>query len=268
MRWHEEGRTEDGLFRHPADSPAWKDFDNRHIQFGAESQSVRLALATDGFNPFRSLNCNHSTCPVVLIPQNLPPWMCMKQHNFILSLLIPGRYAPGNDIDVYMEPLVDDLDFIWHEGIRTYDVSKGEFFQLHGAILSTIDDFPGLGYIHECVTPGEVACPDCHLETCSLRLTKGGKSCYVGHRRFLDANHRLRSDAKSFDVTTEFRAAPSLLSGEDILRRTEHIKVVFVKDPTARKSTKKRKKRDPPKSVLFCSGYPIGRIYCCDPILM
>ncbi|XP_042477777.1 uncharacterized protein LOC122059160 [Macadamia integrifolia] len=30
MRWHKEGRTNDGKIRHPADSKAWKDFDRRH----------------------------------------------------------------------------------------------------------------------------------------------------------------------------------------------------------------------------------------------
>lgn len=68
---------------------------------------------------------------------------------------------------------------------------------MHAAILGTISDFPGLGYVHGCVTSGGVACPDCHLETCSIRLTKGSKNCYRGHHRFLDANHRFLLDAKS-----------------------------------------------------------------------
>jgi hypothetical protein len=36
MRWHHEGRTKDGMLRHPADSPAWKNFakEPRNIRFG------------------------------------------------------------------------------------------------------------------------------------------------------------------------------------------------------------------------------------------
>ncbi|XP_050233461.1 uncharacterized protein LOC126681949 [Mercurialis annua] len=30
MRWHKEGRKEDGVLRHPADSLAWKNFDEKH----------------------------------------------------------------------------------------------------------------------------------------------------------------------------------------------------------------------------------------------
>lgn len=78
MRWHAEERTDDGVFRHPVDSLAWKDFDHWNIDFSNDCRSVRLGLASDGFNPFRTMNIVHSTWPVVLIPYNLPPWMCMK----------------------------------------------------------------------------------------------------------------------------------------------------------------------------------------------
>jgi hypothetical protein len=61
--------------------------------------------------------------------------MCMKQSNFILSLLIPGRNGLGSDMDVYFQPLVDDLLDMFVNGARTYDASKGEFFKLRDALL-------------------------------------------------------------------------------------------------------------------------------------
>ncbi|KAF5805373.1 putative Transposase-associated domain-containing protein [Helianthus annuus] len=85
MRWHEESRTKDGYLRHPADSPAWKTFDFNYPDFAGESRNVRLGLASDGFNPFRTMSVSHSTWPVVLMPYNLPPWMCMKQPYFLLE---------------------------------------------------------------------------------------------------------------------------------------------------------------------------------------
>ena len=33
----------------------------------------------------------------------------MKQANFILSSIIPGPSAPGSYIDVYLQPLIDEL---------------------------------------------------------------------------------------------------------------------------------------------------------------
>ncbi|KAJ9553381.1 hypothetical protein OSB04_017426 [Centaurea solstitialis] len=109
MRWHEESRTKDGCMRHPADSPAWKTFDFNYSSSAKEPRNVRLGLASDGFNPFRTMSVSHSTWPVVLMPYNLPPWMCMKQPYFMLSLLIAGPSAPGNNIDVYLEPLAEEL---------------------------------------------------------------------------------------------------------------------------------------------------------------
>jgi len=51
MRWHREGRINDGLLRHPPDSLAWQKFDEIHPWFASDPRNVRLGLATDGFNP-------------------------------------------------------------------------------------------------------------------------------------------------------------------------------------------------------------------------
>jgi len=122
----------------------------------------------------------------------------MKQSNFILSFLILGKDAPGHCMDLYFEPLIEDLLDMFVEGVRTYDPSKGEYFQLRAAILWTITDFPGLGYVSDCVTSGEAACPDCHSNICSFRLGNGTKTCYMGHRRFLHGEHPFRFDEQKF----------------------------------------------------------------------
>uniref|UniRef100_A0A803LPR4 Uncharacterized protein n=1 Tax=Chenopodium quinoa TaxID=63459 RepID=A0A803LPR4_CHEQI len=75
MRWH-FNREDDKILRHPADGVAWKKFDEKYKEFSANPRSVRLGLASDGFNPYRLMNSNYSTWPVVLIPYNLPPWIC------------------------------------------------------------------------------------------------------------------------------------------------------------------------------------------------
>lgn len=243
-RWHDEERTQDGLVRHPADSPLWKDFDHKHPEFASDPRNIRCALATDGFNPFRSMNISYSIWPVIIIPYNFPPWICMKQPNFIISLLIPGRYAPGSDMDVFMEPLVDDMYDMFVHGVRTFDASKGEYFQLRAAILCTISDYPGLGYVAGCTTSGEGACIECHQFTRSLRLKNGSKTCYMGHRRFLHANHPFRFDADSFDGVVELESAPVPLSGKEILKQTEGMQTSFGKDPSGKKVTKKRKRKE------------------------
>ena len=111
-----------------------------------------------------------------------------------MSSLISVPKSPGNDIDVYLEPLIEDLELLWRKGIWTYDSSQREFFLMKAAILCIISDFPGLGYAHGCPTSGDVAFPECHSETSFLRLKNGTKTCYMGHHRFLDENHMFRLD--------------------------------------------------------------------------
>jgi hypothetical protein len=109
MKWHAQGRTKDGVLRHPADGEAWKAFDSRCPVFASDPRNVRLGLASNGFNPFGNMSSSHSFWPVMLVPYNLPPWMCMKQPYFMLSLIIHGLSAPGQNIDVYLAPLVSEL---------------------------------------------------------------------------------------------------------------------------------------------------------------
>ena len=49
MSWHHEKRVNDGVMRHPADSMAWRSFDELHKDFSIEHRNVRLGLASDGF---------------------------------------------------------------------------------------------------------------------------------------------------------------------------------------------------------------------------
>ncbi|XP_077251807.1 uncharacterized protein LOC143891036 [Tasmannia lanceolata] len=154
----------------------------------------------------------HSTWPVVLIPYNLPPWMCMKQPYIMLSMLIPGPSSPETDIDVYLQPLIEELKELWVSGLQTYDASRQETFHMHASLLWTISDFPAYANLSGWSTKGKLACPSCNKDTCSLRLKHGRKFCYMGHQRFLEANHIFRSDKSSFNGTKEKRLAPIPLS--------------------------------------------------------
>ena len=80
-----------------------------YIEFSSDPRNVRLGLAVDGFNLYGNMSTTHSTWPVILISCNLPPCMCMKKSYFMLSLLISGPTSLGNDIDVYLQPLVEEL---------------------------------------------------------------------------------------------------------------------------------------------------------------
>ena len=96
------------MLRHPADSSQLKKIDHLYLDFGKEVRNLRLGLASDGMNPYGSLSTQHSSWPVLLVIYNLP-LLCMKRKYMMLSMMISGPRQPGNDIDVYLNPLIEDL---------------------------------------------------------------------------------------------------------------------------------------------------------------
>lgn len=87
MRWHKDQRVNDEhTMRHPANSEAWKRFDQAKSGFAQDARNVRLDLSSDGFNPFNNFAKPYSIWPVILFPYNLPPWLCMKDQFFMRLL--------------------------------------------------------------------------------------------------------------------------------------------------------------------------------------
>ena len=48
----------------------------------------------------------------------------------MLSMMISGPRQPGNDIDVYLSPLIEDLRKLWDEGVLVFDGFRMETFQM------------------------------------------------------------------------------------------------------------------------------------------
>jgi hypothetical protein len=56
----------------------------------------------------------------------------MRSENMFVSMIIPGPKYPGKNMNVYLEPLVDDLlRGLEGRGIQTYDASKKEYFDMY-----------------------------------------------------------------------------------------------------------------------------------------
>ncbi|XP_073129709.1 uncharacterized protein [Henckelia pumila] len=223
LTWHADKRLNDGYLRHPADAPSWKLVDHKWPNFAADSRNLRLAISADGINPHGMMSSTYSCWPVLMITYNLPPWLCMKRKFMMLTMLISGPKQPGNDIDVYLAPLIDDLKFLWDIGVEAYDAYRQETFSLRAVLLWTINDFPAYGNISGCIVKGYHACPICGEETYSTRLKHSRKMSYTGHRRFLPANHLYRRQRKAFNGYQEFNPAPKPLSGDEVLKKVDGI---------------------------------------------
>lgn len=109
MSWHDEFRNKDGVLRHLIDTLAWKILDDARPSFGEEPHNVILGLATNGFDPSSDKSHPYIMWFVVVITYNVSPYMCLKDTNYLFSLLIHGPKAPTNDIDAYLQVLVDEL---------------------------------------------------------------------------------------------------------------------------------------------------------------
>ena len=199
MRWHATDANVDGKMRHPRDGDAWKSFDQDFPDFAYDPRNVRLGLVSHGFNPFGDCNQAYSIWPVVLIPYNLPPWMCMEQSSFIVSAIIPRPTSPGNDIDMYLQPLMKELHELWIDVIETFDASSKTLFSLRAAVMWTVSDFPSLDILFGWNTYTGKTCPFCNFNQEPRRLPHRKKNCLMSHRRFLPQGYIFRRQKNKFD---------------------------------------------------------------------
>ena len=83
----------------------------------------------------------------------------------MLSLLIPNPTSLENDINVYLQSLVEELKELWDVGVKTFDVSSKKLFQMHIALLWTTNDFPAYGDTPSWSTKCALACPPCNYDS-------------------------------------------------------------------------------------------------------
>jgi hypothetical protein len=253
-RWHKEKRVPvENEMRHPADGEAWKDFNETFKSFADDPRNLRLSIGTDGFNPFVQMSNTYSIWPVIVVPYNFPPWMCMDQSNYMLALLIPGKKSLGKDLHVYMQPLIKDMIQLW-KGVQTYDVVQGKEFSQHAAILWGIHDYPALGTLSGRTTRGYFACVHCDEMLCSECLR--GKIGFLNHRHFLPKDHPWRRN-RSFNGKHEKREKPRKFSADEVMARLEEVRYVPGKNPHVPKSRKRRRTEGEPVWHLKVSLYDL-----------
>jgi hypothetical protein len=102
-----------------------------------------------------------------------------------MPVLIQGQRQPGNDIDVYLRPLVDELLQLWaNHSVRVWDEHKLEEFDLWALLFVTINDWPALSNISGQTNKGYKAWTHYLQETESIYLANYKKNVYLSHRRF------------------------------------------------------------------------------------
>ncbi|KAA0053344.1 hypothetical protein E6C27_scaffold27G00320 [Cucumis melo var. makuwa] len=173
----------------------------------------------------------------------------------MLTLLIPGPKQPGNDIDIFLQPLIDDLKLLW-DGVEVYDVVSKSNFNLRAVLIWTINDFPAYGNLAGCTTKGKTACPICGEHTHSQWLYHSKKLVYMGHRRFLPPSHPYRRKKSWFDGKVEDRQVPRIANGNAIDTQLKDFQNFFGKvDKKKRKRQKELKGMWKKRSIFFDLPY-------------
>jgi hypothetical protein len=132
----------------------------------------------------------HSTWPVILMMYNLLIWLCHKRKYLILSILIQSLKQAGTDIDVFLEPLMEDMTKLWNEGVRMWDLYQQEYFTLYAIMFVCIHDALGSFTLSGQTKGKSGACAICVDGTASVYLPSFRKLVYMRHRRFLPRKYK------------------------------------------------------------------------------
>ena len=98
----------------------------------------------------------------------------MKRKYIHMSMLIEGPKQPGNDINLYLGLLKEELDTLWKTPANTWDAAEKEYFPMRAALLTTVHDYLGYEYLTGQVCHGYCGCTRCTDDTMSQQLMKDG----------------------------------------------------------------------------------------------
>jgi hypothetical protein len=150
----------------------------------------------------------------------------------MMPVLIQCPKQPGNDIDVYLRPLVDKLLQLCNvRGVCVWDEHKQREFDLRALLFVTINDWPALSNISGQKNKGYNACTHYLDESESIYLDKSRKNVYPWYRRFLLNMHPLRRKGKNFNGKAEIRSKPTRRTGDNVFDMVKDLKVIFGKGP-------------------------------------
>ena len=136
----------------------------------------------------------------------------------MMPVLIPSPEQPGNDIDVNLKPLIDDLLLLWkEEGVRMWDAHAEKPFNLCALLFVTTNNWPTLSNLSGHSNKGYRACTHCLEETDSTYFKHCRKIVYLGHRRFLPIKHLLRRRLAHYGGKTDHRTKPRHRCGKIVL---------------------------------------------------
>jgi hypothetical protein len=150
----------------------------------------------------------------------------------MMPVLIQGPKQLGNDIDVYLSSLVEELKQLWqNEGVCVWDEYKQEEFDLRALLFVTINDWPALSNLSGQTSKGYNACTHYLGEIDSIYLDKSKKVGVSGASSISFAQTSIEEKGKHFNGEAEVRGKPKRHTSDDIFDMVKDLKVIFGKGP-------------------------------------
>ena len=53
----------------------------------------------------------------------------------MMLFMMSGPKQSGNDIDVYLSPVIEDLKLMWDQGVEVFDGFANETFNMHAMLI-------------------------------------------------------------------------------------------------------------------------------------
>ncbi|KAL0409641.1 UNVERIFIED_CONTAM: hypothetical protein Sradi_1898500 [Sesamum radiatum] len=95
---------------HLSDAEAWRHFDQTYTNLTVEPCNVRFGyVCARLFAPHEQYDRTYSCWLLILKPYNLSLGMCMSFEYMFLMMVIPGPSNPKHLIDVYLDPVIEEL---------------------------------------------------------------------------------------------------------------------------------------------------------------
>ena len=108
----------------------------------------------------------------------------MQRKYIHMSMLIKGPKQPGNDINLYLGLLKEELDMLWKTPGNTWDAVEKEYFPMRDALLTTVHDYLGYEYLAGQVAHGFSGCVRCMNDTTYHQLDRdpgSSKTMFMEH---------------------------------------------------------------------------------------
>ncbi|XP_021775494.1 uncharacterized protein LOC110739336 [Chenopodium quinoa] len=197
-------------------------YEVKKIVKGLELPHERIHACPKGCMLFWKDDAQLSTCKVAKALYNQEHFggndMAFKKSLSSRHNGTPYLKNPKGNLDVYMQPLIEELKHLWEVGAHTYDISMNQNFNLRAAILWTVSDFPAYGMLSGWATSSKKACPYCMEKSKAFWLEHGCKvSWFDCHRQFLSTDHPFRNSRNAFCKNkVEKGTPPHIRSGEEL----------------------------------------------------